>query len=51
MSVPTRRIGYYFMDFTELDTDERTFDKDLFKRLLVYINGVYANLNLGHMAH
>lgn len=37
MSVPTRRIGYYFMDFTELDTDERTF--------------VYANLNLGHMAH
>lgn len=40
MSVPTRRIGYYFMDFTELDTDERTFDKDLFKRLLVYINGL-----------
>ena len=40
MSVPTIRIGYYFMDFTELDTDERTFDKDLFKRLLVYINGL-----------
>ncbi len=40
MSEPTRRIGYYFMDFTEIDTDERTFDKDLFKRLLVYINGL-----------
>lgn len=38
MSVPTRKIGYYFMDFTEIDSEERTFDKELFKRLLLYID-------------
>jgi len=31
MSVSTRKIGYYYMDFTESDTGERSFDKDLFK--------------------
>ena len=38
MSIPTRKIGYYFMDFTEIDSEERTFDKELFKRLLLYID-------------
>ena len=38
MSIPTRKIGYYYMDFTEVDTDDRSFDKDLFKRLLAYTN-------------
>ena len=38
MSVPTRRIGYYYMDFIESNTGERSFDKDLFKRVLAYIN-------------
>ena len=38
MSVPTRKIGYYYMDFTESDTGERSFDKDLFKRVLAYID-------------
>ena len=40
MSIPTRKIGYYFMDFTEINTEDRTFDKELFKRLLCYINGL-----------
>ena len=38
MSVPTRKLGYYYMDFTESDTGERAFDKDLFKRVLAYID-------------
>ena len=38
MSVPKRKIGYYFIEFTE--KDEKSFDRGLFKRLLQYINGL-----------
>lgn len=38
MSVQNRKIGYFTIDFE--NGDERNFDKDLFKRLLMYINSL-----------
>lgn len=38
MSVQNRKIGYFTIDFE--DGDERFFDKNIFKRLLTYINGL-----------